>query len=142
MEIKETRGKIRGYHDLKVYQIAYSAMLEVYKEVILKLPKDEIDLTGQLRRSCKAVPRLIAEGHSKRHQIKGFQKYIDDAMAESNETAVSLCQARDICGKYLNLEKCEKLITTYDMISRMLYYLAVAWQKFGNRKKWSEVDSY
>jgi len=53
-------------------------------------------LVDQLRRSTKAIPRLIAEGHSKRHQKKGFQKYLDDAMTESNETMVSLAQAKDI----------------------------------------------
>ena len=119
-----------GYQDLDVYQNAYGAMLEVYKKLITKIPKGEYDLTDQLKRSCKAVPRLIAEGHSKRHQVRGFQKYIDDALAESNETTVSICQARDLCGQYLEIEVCNCLVDQYDKISRQLYNLSLAWQKF------------
>lgn len=132
---QKSKRPIRGYQDLEVYQRSYEAMLVVYREIIPKLPRSEYDLINQLRRSCKAVPRLIAEGHSKRHQTRGFQKYIDDAMAESNETTVSLCQARDLCGKYINLEICDKLISTYDIISRQLYKLSVAWSKFSKIKK-------
>lgn len=93
----ESKKSIKSFHDLDVYQVAYQAMLEVFKHILPKLPVEEkYDLVGQLRRSTKAVPRLIAEGYSKRHQKKGFQKYLDDAMAESNETMVSLTQARDL----------------------------------------------
>lgn len=129
-----SKGFIRGYQDLEVYNNSYAAMLLIYQNIIPGLPPSEADLIDQLRRSCKAVPRLIAEGHSKRHQLKGFQKYIDDAMAESNETNVSLCQVRDICAKFINRDECEKLINLYDKISRQLYKLAIAWQKFSNNR--------
>lgn len=131
----ETRKKrIRSFEDLEVYQTAYEAMGVVHKEIIPKLPKEEnYDLKDQLRRSTKAVPRLIAEGHSKRHQKKGFQKYIDDAMAESNETIVSLSQARDLYSSYINVELSNELIDSYDKISRQLYNLALSWDKFNKR---------
>ena len=65
-------------------------MLDVFKHVLPNLPIEEkYDLVDQLRRSAKAIPRLIAEGHSKRHQKKGFQRYLDDAMTESNLPNVS-----------------------------------------------------
>lgn len=131
---QKSSGFIRGYQDLDVYKNAYSSMIDVYKDIIPKLPKSEYDLIDQIKRSCKAIPRLIAEGHSKRHQKFGFRKYIDDAMAESNETAVSISQAKDLCGKYVNREKCEQLIDSYDKISRQLYNLSVAWTKFQNKR--------
>ena len=88
---------IRSFRDLEVYQNSYKAMLWVMTKIIPKLPTSEkFDLSDQLSRSCKAIPRLIAEGYAKRHQKLGFQKYLDDAMAESNETIVSLEQCRDI----------------------------------------------
>lgn len=120
-----SKGFIRGYQDLEVYQNSYDGMLKIYREILPKLPRNEYDLNNQLRRSCKAVPRLIAEGHSKRHQKKGFQKYIDDSMAEANETTVSLCQVRDLCGI-----DCGDQIILYDIISRQLYKLSIAWQRF------------
>ncbi|MGB8226580.1 MAG: four helix bundle protein [Sedimentisphaerales bacterium] len=130
----ENKKPIRSFHDLDVYQIAYQAMLEVFNHILPKLPAEEKhDLVDQLRRSTKAIPRLIAEGHSKRHQKKGFQKYLDDAMAESNETIVSLTQARDLYSSLVDAKKCEILIDTYDKISRQCYKLAVAWDKLAER---------
>ncbi len=114
-------------------------MLTVFQEILPKLPKEEeYDLKNQLRRSSKAIPRLIAEGHSKRHQKRGFQKYIDDAMAESNETMVSLSQARDLYSKHVDIEVCKELIDAYDKTSRQLYKLSIAWSKFGQRKEKSD----
>ena len=67
------------------------------KEILPKLPENEkYDLRDQLSRACKSIPRLIAEGYAKRHQKAGFQKYLDDAMAECNEMIVSLEQAKDL----------------------------------------------
>jgi len=109
-------------------------MLRIYQIILPKIPRSEYDLLDQLRRSSKAVPRLIAEGHSKRHQVRGFQKYIDDAMAESNETTVSLCQVRDLYPKLVDLAECEELIDCYDKISRQLYNLSIAWFKFAKKK--------
>ena len=113
----ENKKPIRSFQDLEVYQTAYQAMLEVFRHVLPKLPAEEkYDLLDQLRRSIKAVPRLIAEGHSKRHQKKGFQKYLDDAMAESNETIVSLTQAKDLYSSLVDVKICERLIDIYDKI--------------------------
>jgi four helix bundle protein len=132
----EVKKPIRSFHDLEVYQSTYEAMLTVFKNILPKLPKEEeYDLKDQLRRSAKAIPRLIAEGHSKRHQKKGFQKYLDDAMTESNETIVSITQARDLYGSCVDVTLCNELINIYDKTSRQLYNLSVAWTKFNERKE-------
>ena len=115
----KARKQIKSFRDLDVYQNTYEAMLAVFKCILQKLPKEEeYDLKNQLRRSAKAIPRLIAEEHSKRHQKKGFQKYLDDAMAESNETIVSLSQARDLYTLYMDVSVCNELIDIYDKASR------------------------
>ena len=135
----EQARRIRSFEDLDVYQESYKAMLVVHKEILPKLPKaEEYDLKSQLSRSTKAIPRLIAEGHSKRHQKKGFQKYIDDALAESNETIVSLKQARDLYPEKVDVSLCDKLVDAYDKISRQLYNLALSWDKFNRRERKSE----
>jgi four helix bundle protein len=131
----EEKKPIRTFQDLEVYRVSYQAMLDVFKHILPALPVEEkYDLADQLRRSTKAIPRLIAEGHSKRHQRKGFQKYLDDAMAESNETMVSLAQVRDLYSSLVDATVCERLIDTYDKTSRQCYNLALAWDKFGERK--------
>ena len=104
------------------------------REIIPFLPESEkYDLKSQVSRSCKAIPRLIAEGYAKRHQRAGFQKYIDDAMGECNETIVSLKQIKDIYS--INVDLCSELISIYDISGRQLYKLSESWTKFKDRRK-------
>jgi len=133
MQDNENKKPIRSFRDLEVYQNSYQAMLLVMREIIPKLPNSEkYDLKNQLSRSCKAIPRLIAEGYAKRHQKQGFQKYLDDAMGECNETVVSIEQVKDIYK--INVELCNELIRTYDKTGRQLYNLSTAWTKFKKKK--------
>jgi four helix bundle protein len=140
--MEDKKKIVRSFQDLDVYQGTYKAMLIVFEHILPKLPKEErYDLKDQLRRSTKAIPRLIAEGHSKRHQKRGFQKYIDDALAESNETIVSLSQARDLYSTHIDTNLCSELIDTYDKSSRQLYNLALAWDSFNRRNRKTNDDS-
>ena len=131
-DMQETpKRPIASYNDLDVYRNTYSAAIRVIKEILPKLPiSEKLDLVDQLRRSSKAIPRLIAEGYAKRHQKLGFQKYLDDAMAESNETHVSLCQCRDIY--HIN---CDELILIYEVSGKQLYRLSEAWTNFKNKHR-------
>ena len=114
-------------------------MLIMHKEVLPKLPQSEkFDLRDQLSRSTKAVPRLIAEGYSKKHQKAGFQKYIDDAHTESNESIVGIEQCRDLYN--MDIRLCSDLIDRYDKISRQLFNLAEAWDTFKNRRRETLTD--
>lgn len=132
--MENTNNYIRSFRDLEVYQNTYQAMLVVMKEVVPQLPPQErFDLKDQLRRSCKAIPRLIAEGYAKKHQKSGFQKYLDDAMAECNETIVSIEQAKDIYR--IDGRVCDQLIEIYDKSVRQIYRLALAWDKFKKRER-------
>jgi hypothetical protein len=79
------------------------------------------------------VPRLIAEGYAKKHQKMGFQKYIDDAMAECNESIVGIEHIKDIYE--LEVELCNELIVLYDKTARQLFRLAEAWDAFTNRRR-------
>jgi four helix bundle protein len=133
----ETNKKpIKSFRDLDVYQNSYKAMVLMMKEIIFKLPNSEkYDLVDQLSRSCKAVPRLIAEGYAKRHQRAGFQKYLDDAMGECNETIVGLETIKDIYTKFVSVDRCNQLIDIYDKSGRQLFNLSKAWSKFKDARK-------
>lgn len=131
--MENNKKKIASFRDLDIYQKSYNTSIIVIKQIIPKLPHEEkFDLGDQLRRSVKAIPRLIAEGYSKRHQIRGFQKYLDDALSESNETIVSLSQVRDIYD--IEVALCNQIIAEYEIISRQIYRLAKVWQSFDKRK--------
>lgn len=109
-------------------------MLQVMKEILPQLPPSErYDQKDQLSRSCKAIPRLIAEGYAKRHQKAGFQKYLDDAMAECNETLVGIEQVKDIYE--VQIELCKELVQTYDISGRQIYRLRESWQNFKMRDR-------
>ena len=130
----DNNKKITSFHDLDVYKNTYSLMLKVMKDIVPKLPNcEKFDLVDQLRRACKAIPRLIAEGYAKRHQKAGFQKYIDDAMAECNEMIVSLSQCKDLYCDFVKIDLCEELIDMYDKSGRQLYKLGDAWTNFKRR---------
>ncbi len=128
--------KITSYRDLDVYQRVYQTCILVMTKIIPKLPENEkYDLKDQLARSSKAVPRLIVEGFTKKHQKAGFQKYIDDAMAEANETQVGLSQCRDIYPHRIETKLCEDLIKEYEVIGKQLYRLEGAWNKFSKKPR-------
>ena len=121
---------IKGFKDLDVYQRSYRVMKITMDEIVKKLPAEEkFNLTDQIRRACQSIPRLIAEGYAKRHQKRGFHKYIDDAMAESNEMMVSVEQCKDLYPEYIDVVFCKRLILTYEVISKQLYRLAQSWNR-------------
>jgi len=129
------RQVIKSYRDLEVYQNSYKASITVLTQIVPKLPKEEqYDLADQLRRSVKAIPRLIAEGYGKKHQRRGFEKYLTDAMAEANETVVGISYCRDVYFRYIDPKLCDKLIDIYDKTGRQLYKLAEAWRNFQKKQ--------
>lgn len=131
----ETKKPIKSFHDLDVYRNTYKAAIDVMTKLIPKLPiSEKYDLKDQLARSSKAIPRLIAEGYAKRHQKFGFQKYLDDAMGECNETVVSLSQCKDIYLDNTEKDLCDELISAYDIAGRQLYKLSMSWTKFKKRE--------
>jgi four helix bundle protein len=133
--ITENTKKITSFRDLNVYQRSYAASVAVMIKIIPSLPDSEkYDLKDQLSRSSKAIPRLIAEGYAKRHQKNGFKKYIDDAMAECNETVVSLEQCKDIYSRYIDVKLCDALIKEFDISGRQLYRLGESWNSFKARQ--------
>ena len=133
--MEDKKQPIRNFKDLEVYQNTYAAMLTVMTKIVTFLPEcEKFDLKDQISRACKAIPRLIAEGYAKRHQKAGFQKYLDDAMAECNEMFVSLEQCRDLYPSSVDTNLCQTLIKTYDISARQLYKLSMSWTNFKKRE--------
>jgi four helix bundle protein len=133
---KESDNPIKNFHDLEVYQNSYKASIIVIKKIVPRLPKEEQgDLGSQLRRSSKAIPRLIAEGYAKRHQFRGFQKYLDDANGESNEMIVSINHCIDLYSENIDEILCNELLDIYDKTSRQLYNLSSAWKDFKEKHR-------
>ncbi len=121
---------MRGYRDLKVYQMAYKLAMEIY-QISKAFPKEELySLTDQIRRSSRSVPANIAEAFRKRRYPNMFVNKLSDADAdaEATETQVWLDFALD-CG-YISKGKNEELIRGYAEVGKMIGSMIASPEKF------------
>ena len=120
---------VRGFRDLRVYQMAYRLAMEIFKES-RAFPKEErYSLTDQVRRSSRSVVSNIAEGYRKRRYPNMFISKLSDADGEATQTQVWLDFAHD-CG-YLSQERRDAIIKGYEEVGRMLGGMLDAPEKFG-----------
>ena len=123
----------QGFRDLKVYQLAYRLALEIFDET-KSFPKEErYDLTDQLRRSSRSVPRNLAEAWRRRVYPKAFFQKIVECSAEASETEVSLDMSRDF--GYLSEERRDYYVDKYDEVHRMLNGMMEHPERFSSWKK-------
>ncbi|MBZ5565085.1 MAG: four helix bundle protein [Acidobacteriia bacterium] len=119
---------MRGHRDLKVYQLAYSLAMHIFKETKTFPQEERYSLTSQIRRSSRSVAANIAEGFRKRQYPSMFVSKLADSDAEATETQVWLDFARD-CG-YLSPEHHGELIERYAEIGRMLHSMIERPERF------------
>jgi four helix bundle protein len=110
--------KIRDFRELRVYQSAFEAAMEIF-ELSKGFPAVErLALTDQIRRSSRAVCANLGEAWRKRRYPKHFVSKITDAAMEASETRVWLEFAFKC--KYLTPESFENLDKRYDRILAQL----------------------
>ena len=120
-----------GHKDLKVFQMAYSLAMEIFRLTKSFPVEEKYSLTDQIRRSSRSVAVNIAEGYRKRQYPKVFANKLSDSDGEATETQVWLEFSKD-CG-YLSDEICRKLITEYEEVGRMLGGMMLHPEKFAPR---------
>lgn len=108
----------KSYHKLIVWQKSHYLVLEIYKVTKSFPPEERFDLTSQLRRSIKAVPANIVEGHSS-NSTKVFLRYLDQANTSLVETEYHLELAKDLC--YLSKEEYNRLDSLRSEIGALLH---------------------
>jgi four helix bundle protein len=117
-----------GHRDLKVFQLAYSLALDVFRVTSL-FPKHEIySLTDQIRRASRSVAANLVEAHRKRRYKNALVLKVSDADAEATEVQVWLDFAKDF--GYLSLTKHQELTAEYEELGRMLGGILNAPEKF------------
>jgi len=122
---------MRGYRDLKVYQLAYKLAMEIFNES-KSFPKEErYSLTDQIRRSSRSVATNIAEGYRKRRYQNMFISKMADADSETAEIQVWLDFAYDC--NYLSEERHDELMSSYEDIGKMLGSMITTPEKFKTR---------
>ena len=109
---------ITSHKELRVYQMAFSAAMEIFA-LSKEWPAEErYSLTDQIRRSSRSVCGNIAEAWRKRRYPNHFVSKLTDADTEVAETENWLDFAQ-ACG-YLTAENHAKLWSTYKQITRGL----------------------
>ena len=109
---------IKTHWELKVFQKAFDASMQIF-EISRSFPKEEkYSLTDQIRRSSRSVAANLAEAFRKRKYPKYFVAKIVDCESEAAETQVWL-KFSDKC-EYVKEEETNILIKEYDEILAML----------------------
>jgi four helix bundle protein len=107
-------GKIETHHDLRVYQKAFQAAMQVF-DLTKAFPREETySLSDQIRRSSRSVCANLTEAWRKRRYEAAFVAKLSDAESEAAETQVWLEFAVK-CG-YIRPEDGASLCQAYDEI--------------------------
>jgi four helix bundle protein len=108
----------KSFRDLKVYQAAREAALQIFVTT-KSFPREErYALIDQIRRSSRAVKAMLAEAWARRRYKAAFINKIDEALGEANETQSWLDDALD--GGYLSKTNFDQLDKRYQAIGGML----------------------
>ena len=122
-------GNIRSYRDLRVYQNAFEAAMEIF-EVTKSFPSEEkYSMVDQMRRSSRSVCANLAEAWRKRRYPKNFVSKLSDSEGEAEETRVWL--EFSLSCRYINIETFERLDKKYDLILGQLVNM------INNSEKWT-----
>jgi len=107
-------GNIRGYKELRVYQAAMDAAMQIF-ELTKGFPAEEkFSMVDQMRRSSRSVCANLAEAWRKRRYQAHFVSKLSDAESEAEETRVWLefaCRCN-----YMSKTRVEELDEIYDKI--------------------------
>ena len=120
---------IRNHKDLKVYNLAFDAAMEIF-ELSKSFPTEEkYSLTDQIRRSSRSVSANIAEAYRKRRYPKAFVSKLSDSEGEAAETQVWLDFSLKC--KYITDKDHQTLYQKYDWIIGKILIM------INNPDKWS-----
>jgi four helix bundle protein len=110
---------IQSYRDLRVYQAAMNAAMEIFNLSKSFPPEEKYSLTDQIRRSSRSVCANVGEAWRKRRYKAAFIAKISDAETEACETQIWLEFV--LRCNYLGEERVNELNDRYDhIISQMV----------------------
>ena len=105
---------IRTYKDLRVYQSAMNAAMQIFEITKGFPPEEKYSMVDQMRRSSRSVCSNLAEAWRKRRYKAAFVAKLNDAESEACETQVWL-EFGKRCG-YLDETTTSELDSQYDQI--------------------------
>lgn len=116
--------KIRSHKDLRVYQLAFEAALQI-QEISKYFPAEEkYSLTDQVRRCSRSVCANLAEAWRKRRYKNHFISKLSDSEAEAAETQVWLDFS--LAFQYIDQKTHEELYDKFEHIIAMLINMSTS----------------
>jgi four helix bundle protein len=109
---------VQSGKELTVYIKAYQLAMEIFERTKSFPPEERYALTGQIRRSSRAVAMNLREAWAKRRYEAHFISKLTDADGECNETDTSLDFAKD-CG-YIAASDHARLVQLCSEVGKML----------------------
>ena len=114
--------------ELKVYQLAFSSAMEIFR-ITEKFPiQERYSLTDQIRRSSRSVCSNLAEAWYKRKYIAAFISKMNDSLQEAAETQTWLEFSLD-CG-YIDKITFDDLLVKYEHIIAQLITMELKAKSF------------
>lgn len=116
---------------LRVYQRPLNNLPLVY-ELVYSLPQSHQKLKRQIINCGEGIAPLIAEGFAKRRNEAEFKRFLEMAMAESDELVTHIEQVKILGDRFkrIKVNLCPKLIREYTIESKELYNLIRNWNKY------------
>jgi len=104
----------RTHEELAIYQLAFSAAMEIFEQSKNFPVEKTYSLTDQIRRSSRSVCANLAKAWRKRRYKGAFIAKLSDCEAEVTETQVWLKFA--VKSQYIKVEKARELYRTYNQV--------------------------
>ena len=117
MTNRESRGEIRGFKDLEVWQVAMQLVRECYHLTAGFPDSERFGLTNQLRRAAVSVPSNIAEGHG-RGSPKNFLNFLWIANGSLAVLETQVLLAVEL--KFVSAIQTEHVLSLAQQVGRML----------------------
>ena len=110
--------KIESYRNLRVYQAAIKAAMQIF-EITKKFPVEEkYSMTDQVRRSSRSVCSNIGEAWRRRRYKAAFIAKLNDSETEATETQVWLELA--LLSGYITEDVYNELFAEFESITAQL----------------------
>ncbi len=125
------KKSIKSFNDLKVWQDAHKATLEIYRQTETFPKSEQFGIIDQLRRAVSSIGANIAEGFGRYH-FKDKIRFYQQARGSAVETQNHLMLAKDL--GYLKQDEYSKIILVIEEVLKELNGLIHSTGAMGNSR--------
>jgi four helix bundle protein len=112
-----TRGRVRNFRDLQVWQNGRRIVIDVYKVTTSFPAAERYGLVAQMRRSAVSVPSNISEGFCRAHQ-REYRRFLFIALGSCAELETQVELSTDL--GFIDLKQRDRLLEALRHEARML----------------------